>query len=83
MSLCIEYVADSWGRDFRCDNRAKYGDYCGIHSPEQKAKRAAKRGPTQFERECAARKVRKRLLDVVLMTARHAAERHPDLPGRC
>jgi hypothetical protein len=33
-------------RGYQCANRAKYGDFCGTHSPEKKAERAAKRGPT-------------------------------------
>ena len=46
-------------RRHQCQNIAKYGDYCGVHSPERQAERAQKRGPTQFEREATNRKARK------------------------
>ena len=44
----------------QCAHRAKYGDWCGVHDPDRAAARAAKRGPTRFEREHAARKARER-----------------------
>ena len=54
---CEARVRDSGGyHPYPCANPAKYGDYCGQHSPEKRAERAAKRGPTKWERECAARK---------------------------
>ncbi len=40
----------------QCENNAKYGDYCGVHSPEKQAERAKARGPTRYERDCASRK---------------------------
>jgi hypothetical protein len=56
-TLCKDTVSDHTGwRSYPCGRKAKYGDYCGIHSPEQKMKRAKARGPTQFERDWAARK---------------------------
>lgn len=51
---CQESVPDVSGfHRFQCTNRAKYGPFCGIHSPEKKAERAAKRPPTDFERRLA------------------------------
>lgn len=38
-----------------CANKAKYGAYCGIHSPQRIEERRIARGPTQFERNCAKR----------------------------
>ncbi len=68
---CIECVYSPGAfTGFRCSNRAKYGAYCGVHSPEKQAERAVKRGPTQWERECAIRDARAALLDAVLEAAR-------------
>ena len=52
MSQCIELIADRW-TSWACRNEARYGNYCGVHSPEKKSERAAKRGPTQFEQDLA------------------------------
>ena len=54
---CAASVTDRDGWDtYDCMNPAKYGDYCGVHSPEQKKKRAEARGPTQYELDMAARR---------------------------
>lgn len=45
-----------WRDGMPCKNKAKYGEYCGVHSPEKKKERAAARGPTQWELDVAARK---------------------------
>ena len=72
--ICIKKVVDSTGYHFYpCANVAKYGDYCGVHSPEKRAERAAKRGPSKWERECAMRKEYREALDAVLREARVAA----------
>ena len=71
---CIEQVTGFTGlHRMPCRNPKKHGDYCGIHSPERKAARRAKRGPSRWERECAARKRYDEALDTVLATARMAA----------
>ncbi len=63
---CEKSVSDSGGwHSHPCGRPAKYGDYCGVHSPERRAERAKQRGPTQFERDCAASaKGRKRISDM-------------------
>ncbi len=38
-------------QEYQCSNSAKYGGFCGIHSPEKREERAAKRGPTQAEQD--------------------------------
>jgi hypothetical protein len=38
---CREAVAGVWD-SYQCQNPAKFGNYCGVHSAEAKAKRAAK-----------------------------------------
>lgn len=54
---CAKMKWEAWlGRLVQCPYRAKYGDYCGVHSPEKKKERAAARGPTQWELDNAARK---------------------------
>lgn len=53
-------MGDQDFRSHRCPNRARFGRFCGIHDPEKAAKRRADRGPTQFEREIAARNVERR-----------------------
>ena len=55
VKMCIETIWRNW-RSLPCGKPAKYGDYCGIHSPEKKAERAKARGPTQWEVDCANRK---------------------------
>ena len=55
VKMCIETIRRNW-RSLPCGKPAKYGDYCGIHSPEKKAERAKARGPTQWEVDCANRK---------------------------
>jgi hypothetical protein len=69
------------GITFPCPHPAKYGEYCGIHSPEKKAERAARRGPTRYERDCTARQNREdrkalvnAALDKVLQYARLVTE---------
>ncbi len=48
------------GRYDPCPNKAKYpSGKCGVHDPDQKALRAVRRGPTQWERECIARDKKK------------------------
>ena len=50
--LCIHAEWRSGWRDgLTCKNKAKYGDYCGVHSPEKQKERAAKRGPSIWEIE--------------------------------
>jgi hypothetical protein len=84
-NFCMASVPDSIGwRSSQCSNARKYGDLCGIHSPEKQAERAKKRGPTRFERECAARRkraTRERALEGVLIAARKTVEpeRIPEL----
>lgn len=54
---------DRWARSHQCPNPfvTEYVEdgekrrYCMTHDPEQKAKRDARRPPTRFERDCAAR----------------------------
>jgi hypothetical protein len=48
---------------FECSNPAKYGDFCGIHSPEKREKRARGRGPTEFERGCHRRQLTSSVID--------------------
>jgi hypothetical protein len=70
---CIEtiWVRDSWsGRREPCGRKAKYGDYCGIHSPEKKAERAKKRGHTRWERDMALREASN---ERIRIAARNAA----------
>ena len=43
-------------RGHLCGNAAKYGEFCGVHSPEKKKEREANRGPTEFEKSCTRRK---------------------------
>lgn len=57
---CVDTVSDRGGwHSFPCPNPAKYGEFCGVHSPEKQKERAAKRdaerGPTQWEIETARR----------------------------
>lgn len=68
---CADSVWDAGGwHRYPCPNRARYGDYCGLHSPEKKAARRVKRGPTKYERECAMRDEYRAALDAVLREAR-------------
>lgn len=54
--LCIEQVPNWHGYGtHRCKSLARYEGYCGTHSPEEKAKRKAARGPTHSEAELARR----------------------------
>lgn len=62
---CIERLYTECGKPYACYRKAKYTDeahkdlgpvYCGIHAPQKKAERKQKRGPTQFERDCARRR---------------------------
>ncbi len=50
----------TYSRSSPCPNNAKFGDYCGVHSPEEKARRRQERGPTLFERQLASSKRRER-----------------------
>ncbi len=53
---CVSTIRGIGGfRSFPCGNRARYGKYCGVHSPEKQAERAKARGPTQLDVEYAAR----------------------------
>ena len=77
-NYCIARVCPppNWA-SWQCENARTYGDYCGIHSPSKQAARRAKRGPTQFERECAAiskRAQNERALEAVLIAARRVTE---------
>lgn len=57
--MCIIEVSDASTGFFHrhpCKNSAKHGDYCGVHDPEKIKERTKKRGPTQFERDCAQRR---------------------------
>lgn len=77
---CVEDIASAGGYQlFTCPNPAKYGDYCGTHCPERRAARAAKRGPSKWERECAARKRYDVALDAVLAAAREISYREGKL----
>lgn len=50
---CKKEVWHGW-QAYPCKKRALDGsDFCGTHDPQRKAERAAKRGPTKFEREFA------------------------------
>jgi hypothetical protein len=42
MTTCSETVFKERGFSYRCHNNAKYGDKCGVHSPEAVARRKAK-----------------------------------------
>jgi hypothetical protein len=68
---CVERVHNDYGVGHHpCHNTAKFGEYCGVHDPEKRAERAAKRGPTQFERRWKAQKERQRRFDAVIDAAR-------------
>lgn len=71
MKKCIAAAWSGHGYGMvSCKNPAKYGKHCGVHSPERQAERAAKRGPTQFERDLAIAKDRRQKLDALLAAAR-------------
>ncbi len=54
---CKTMVSDPGGWHFyRCSRNAKYGEYCGTHSPEKIAERKEKRGPNQYQKEVAREK---------------------------
>ena len=74
---CIAEVSDLGGLLFNCPNPAKYGKFCGVHCPEKKAAREAKRGPSQWEREIADRKRYDDALDAVLAASREIASNGP------
>lgn len=61
MSKCKERVPDDFGVGFHgCMNNATTAaGYCRTHDPECVAARAAKRGPTKWEREMAAEKAKR------------------------
>jgi hypothetical protein len=73
---CREKVGD-WHL-YRCKNKGKVQRdgqwYCGVHDPIAKAERAAKRGPTQFERECARREKRAAERAALIEVARAVAK---------
>ena len=49
---CKQQVTDTLGWHFYpCGRKAIRDGFCRIHHPEERAARAAKRGPTKFERE--------------------------------
>ncbi len=51
MKLCKDFTwCDTTSRRNPCPKKAKFGDYCGTHSPEEKARRKKARPPTQFQR---------------------------------
>lgn len=61
---CAAHVWDRASRrNHPCQNKAKYGPYCGVHAPEKVAERRAKRGPTQFERDIRASRERHQHLE--------------------
>ena len=65
--LCSAKTRDSVGfLTFLCGNQAKYGEYCGVHSPERQAERA-------IEKHCA-RSERRR---VVIAAARAVVDANP------
>jgi len=68
MARCSEMMWRGWDH-LQCPHPAKYGDFCGVHSPERKEARATERGPTQYERDTANRRKRdareKALLNVL------------------
>jgi hypothetical protein len=77
MADCIgkKYLSyGATGRWVPCTNTARYGEYCGVHAPEQIAARKAKRGPTRFEREIAGIRARKEKLDALLAAARKVVD---------
>ena len=52
MGQCIKTIcsASIWGKTgHRCKNHARYGNYCGTHSPEKQKERRENRGPTHDE----------------------------------
>lgn len=63
VTRCRASVSDgdrmmSW---HQCHSKSKHdGKWCSIHRPGAAEERAAKRGPTQYERECAAREKRQK-----------------------
>lgn len=67
---CKKEIWSDWSHH-QCSNTAKYGDHCGVHSPEKQAERRKARGPTQFEREIAGiRKAEERRNDQEAETRR-------------
>lgn len=70
---CAASVAAFAGHGFsQCQNRRKYGDWCGTHDPERAAARAKKRPPTRYERESAGMdrsRERTKLRDAVIAAA--------------
>ncbi len=63
---CAKMTWESWlMRAVQCPYRAKYGDYCGVHSPEKKKERAAARGPTQYESDRAAEKAERKRVEAL------------------
>jgi hypothetical protein len=69
---------DGW-RSHPCRNNAKYGDYCGTHSPEKKAKRAKKRGPTECQLSSERRKAEANNLQALQDALRPFAEAAAEL----
>ena len=65
---CVKLLWRNW-HSTQCTNRRKFGDFCGVHSPEKKAERAKARGPTQYERDVARRKERRAQLDTLVSAA--------------
>lgn len=51
---CTATVSDTYSfHGHGCGNRAKFGEFCGLHSPEEQAKRRKARPPTQHEQRVA------------------------------
>lgn len=51
MDRCIAKISDYTGFHFhRCKNRAKFGNYCGLHAPEKRKERRAN-NPSKSMRE--------------------------------
>jgi hypothetical protein len=72
---CSESVYNNW-HFYPCNNKGKVQRdgkwYCGVHDPIAKAERAANRGPTQYERECARREKREAERAALIDVARAA-----------
>lgn len=74
---CIESTSsDGWHFHQCARKRLDGGEYCGLHDPKRKAERRAKRGPTKYARECAARAARADL-------ERRTVELLRELAGHC
>lgn len=62
------YCPGGWSR-VRCGNIAKYGEYCGVHSPEKQEERRKKRRPTMAALKLAATRRRSEEREFLLKIA--------------